>query len=943
MADDIVIGRLVIDNSDLDRALIESKKSIIELEREQKALKKSTGDLSTANEQQLTTFIANEASLKRARAEYAANQKTMLAVVKAQNDVDSALKENIVTQDQAIANTKALIEARRQIDTTTVDGAKAIAEINAKIDENNKLINSSSSALEQQKNNVGNYPTLMNAVGSSFGSATNQITGFAQKGKDAFNEVKSAIAGFQTAQQASAQANAALAQAQVLQTQAATAATLATENATIIGFRRTQGLATDTEVEIANTAATTANANAQTAQAATTSAAATATTAATTASKALRVAMLAIPLVALLALLSPIITYFTSTQEGIDKVTAVTRPLVAVFDSLMGVLQGLGKVLVDTFSNPKKAISDLADFVKNNLMNRFKAFGVVLEGIMNLDFKKVADGVLQGVSGVENLTDKISNAAGSTGKFLDDAIKKGQELDKLEKKLRATKNENLLLLGKQTEEVKKQNSIAEDQTKTTKEREIATQKSIVAAREINRLKNVELDIEIEILKNKQSRNDTSDAEKAELNKLIAAKNQNNATLLELETTQTNKLNSIRKSANDKAKADADKAFQESLKQAQNRIDIMKAEASQANLTADERIASAKKIFELESDLAKRSLKGSDLEKATLQNRQNLSSSILAIVDEQIKSEQELQKKAFSETKKITEEQRDAQLQSANDLAKAQILLLDASLLTEKAYADKVLEIENAKNEAIATVTANFDEGEAARKTAKALEDKAFADASFEIKMLDLQAQGVLESELKTLILTQQYENELLLLEENLASKSISEELYLQKKLLAEKKFTSDVKKNDKILADQKRANNIKMASDSIGALQNLFGESKALSIASALMNTYEGISAALKAPTIAQRIIGVTFAASTGFAAVKNILKTNKNSTSVDGGASNVTTSGSGNFVNTAQTTTVATASERPVEQNTVVTPPVLVLETLMEVQDQVVVKMRSE
>ena len=176
----------------------------------------------------------------------------------------------------------------------------------------------------------------------------------------------------------------------------------------------------------------------------------------------------------------------------------------------------------------------------------------------------------------------------------------------------------------------------------------------------------------------------------------------------------------------------------------------------------------------------------------------------------------------------------------------------------------------------------------------------------------------------------------------MANKEISEELYLQKKSLAEKKFRSDTTKNDKILADQKRALNISMAQDAIGALQGIFGESKALSVAAALINTYQGITAGVKLGYPAA-IPAVAMAAATGFAAVKNILKTNKNSSS--GGSTSstpVATSGTGSFVNTAQTETIARVSERPTEQNTVVTPPVLVLETLAEVQNNVAIKINS-
>ena len=78
MAEEIVIGKLIIDNSELNNAMAQSKKAIIDLENEQKKLKKDTEGLSSANEEQLNTFIANENELKRLKGEYAANQKSVL-------------------------------------------------------------------------------------------------------------------------------------------------------------------------------------------------------------------------------------------------------------------------------------------------------------------------------------------------------------------------------------------------------------------------------------------------------------------------------------------------------------------------------------------------------------------------------------------------------------------------------------------------------------------------------------------------------------------------------------------------------------------------------------------------------------------------------------------------------------------------------------------------
>ena len=108
MAEEIVIGKLIIDTSDLESSMASSKKAIVDLEIEQKKLKKDTEGLSSANEDQLNTFVANELQLKKIKAEYAANQKSVLDLTKAQTNLDASLAQQNKTQTQAIANTKAL-------------------------------------------------------------------------------------------------------------------------------------------------------------------------------------------------------------------------------------------------------------------------------------------------------------------------------------------------------------------------------------------------------------------------------------------------------------------------------------------------------------------------------------------------------------------------------------------------------------------------------------------------------------------------------------------------------------------------------------------------------------------------------------------------------------------------------------------------------------------
>lgn len=116
-------------------------------------------------------------------------------------------------------------------------------------------------------------------------------------------------------------------------------------------------------------------------------------------------------------------------QKGFNKVTQVTTSLLATIGELV---RNLGKYLIDTFSNPKQALLDLADFLKNNLINRFKAFSVILDGIVNLDFKKTANGILQIGSGVENTIEKVQQFGNAVTDVANKALEQGNKVAKLQ-------------------------------------------------------------------------------------------------------------------------------------------------------------------------------------------------------------------------------------------------------------------------------------------------------------------------------------------------------------------------------------------------------------------------------------------------------------------------------------------------------------------------------
>jgi hypothetical protein len=888
MAEEIIIGKLIIDTSELNNSMAESKKAIVDLENEQKKLKKDTDNLSGANDQQLQTFVDNETQLKKMKAEYSANQKSVLDLTKAQTGLDSALAQQNKTQVEAANNTKALTDARKLIDATTIDGAKAIAQINAKIDQNNKFINENNSALEKQKNNVGNYgmitenlSNILSKQGGIYSTVRTQVEGFRSTLTTSIDTVKSVHASVTNAAQG------------------------------IIGFGNASKVAA---VQSQTLAA------GETAAAVATEGLATAEGTATVASGALSTVLgaLLFPITAIIAVGLILYNVFKDYAPLINPIKDAFAALGSVFVVIKGAIFDLvtgAKSLSDVFSTLS---SDIVDATTET----YKLEGAQRSLAKAMSAQEVASA--RTATKVKELILQSKNLSLTE----DQRVAKLNEAQKLEEgafqeRFKLYKREKEIAIAKLNQSRK----LSEDDIQRLREGDFAYAQKIVKEKKLNKealedLKSIFLKRETLLQEDNQIQ------EKAQnyKNKIIE------------------KGNAAQEKATEKRKAQSEKDYQAELKQAQSAIDILRLQAKERNLSAEQRITLAQKIFDAENALAQKSLTGSDLNKKLIENRQALSSQILAITDEQVSKELEAQKRILETNKVTNAEQYDAQTKSAEDLAKAQILLLDKKLLSEKDYTAEVIRINKAKDESLTLVQTQFDEAEKIRRETEAANARAFEDVLFQIRLQDIQDQNVTEQEIKQELLAENYRQEKILLDQSLADKKISEETYLASLALSKKKFDSETKKNDKALADQKRATNVKMVQDGIGALQALFGESKALSIASALVNTYEGITAALDAKTLPERIIGVTFAVATGFAAVKNILKTEKGSTSIDSSSSKPqTTSGSGAFVNTAQTETIARVSEKPVEQNTVVSPPVLVLESLHEVENNLLIKVESK
>jgi len=203
---------------------------------------------------------------------------------------------------------------------------------------------------------------------------------------------------------------------------------------------------------------------------------------ATKSTKAFRLALISTGIGAIVVAVGALVAAFASTQEGIDKVTSITRPLTAVFEKLKGLAQ------------------DLATNVFGGLAKILR--GDIREGLA--DLKNGFTGAIGGVSGA-----------------IKEGVEAGKELDKLQKQIEQTEIDLTKRRAELNTEFERSKEISEDDSKTEEERRAAAVKAIEAQDELLRRNQEFLDLQIEKKKLELSLNDSDREAKLELAELEA--------------------------------------------------------------------------------------------------------------------------------------------------------------------------------------------------------------------------------------------------------------------------------------------------------------------------------------------------------------------------------------------------------------------------------------
>jgi hypothetical protein len=580
-----------------------------------------------------------------------------------------------------------------------------------------------------------------------------------------------------------------------------------------------------------------------------------------------------------------VINYLKSTQSGIDAVTSVTRPLQAIMTSLMSVLNAVGKALFEAFSNPKKLLTDLADFVKQNLINRFKAFSVILEGIINLDFKKISNGVLQAGTGVENMTDKIQNGAKATNKFLSDAIEKGKQIDALKKDIERSELDYQRAQIKTNDLIDAQLLISKDTSKSFAERGKASEEIIRLTEELSKKEQEIIQKKIKALQLEYSMKDAKSLTIAEQQAMIDLEKQLDEAEdrgLNARLEQTRVLSGLKKEqqaqAEEAEKRNADlrqKALDDAFAKSQAELNLFLATQGIKAKTIEEELKIAEQTYQKQLEINQKEFNASEkseIDKLDLLTKnqeaknellQSQSDIVIANVDRELQIFKDANQSKLDANKFLTDELVAQEIDRLNRIseaeAEAQTQRFINGTINEQQYQDAIKQIDD-----------NF-------ANEKKLLEEQKTQADNEKKLIDLENERAYED----LIFREDFDIKLQRLEEE-----------RQAELKSAEKSNADVDKINKLYDARARelqkqqqlakVDSFQNAIGQIGGILNAFGvKNKNLAIALATADAFlsatkaYGSQLVIGDPTSLPRAIGAGASAlASGIANVAQIAKT---------------------------------------------------------------------
>ena len=196
----------------------------------------------------------------------------------------------------------------------------------------------------------------------------------------------------------------------------------------------------------------------------------------------------------LLIAITSLVSYFKNTEEGSRKLAIATEALGIIFGKLQDAAAKVGEMLVWVFTNPKEALMNFVNLIKNNIINRFEgllellpALGNAISELFKGNFssagKIAADAMGKVVLGVEDITDKVTEAGTAIVEFATTVVTETKKAIAVATKLvdqfraiRDAQQELIVANAMLNKEMETQQKIAEDTTRTYDERKAALER-----------------------------------------------------------------------------------------------------------------------------------------------------------------------------------------------------------------------------------------------------------------------------------------------------------------------------------------------------------------------------------------------------------------------------------------------------------------------------------
>jgi len=243
---------------------------------------------------------------------------------------------------------------------------------------------------------------------------------------------------------------------------------------------------------------------------------------------------------------------FTSSEEGQNKFTKIMGVIGAITGNLITLLSDLGMKLISVFENPKQALKDFGNLIKENIVNRFeglielipqlgKAINLLFRGQFSEAGKVAVNAVGKVALGVEDVTGKIIAATQAVKGFIDENIREANIAASIaDKRAKADKGERDLLIQR----AEANRRIAELREKAADKLAVGVEERIKALIEAGK---IEEGITLKEIANSKLRLQAKIAENALANSTkedLLEEAQLRATLIDLETARLTKQKSI---------------------------------------------------------------------------------------------------------------------------------------------------------------------------------------------------------------------------------------------------------------------------------------------------------------------------------------------------------------------------------------------------------------